>query len=176
MWPHRRQPTRLPCPWDSPGKNTGVGCHFLLQCMKGKSESEVAQSCLTLSDPMDCSLAYLNLDKIALQLENSVDDGWDSVRTFDAWNTICTSIDEHELGRATRCWEVIGINGNHRGVLCRVSDALKVVLCFCTLLHWWIKIRFLSKIRSVNILWVITRWICMGKRWDMLLLTSEVQI
>ena len=42
-------------PWDSPGKNTGVGCHFLLQCMKAKSESEVAQSCLTLSDPMDCS-------------------------------------------------------------------------------------------------------------------------
>ena len=49
-------PTRLPCPWDSPGKNTGVGCHFLLQCMKVKSESEAAQSCLTLSDPMDCSL------------------------------------------------------------------------------------------------------------------------
>ena len=45
--PHRRQPTRLPCPWDSPGKNTGVGCHFLLQCMKVKSESEVAQSCPT---------------------------------------------------------------------------------------------------------------------------------
>ena len=54
--PHRRQPTRLPHPWDSPGKNTGVGCHFLLQCMKVKSESEVAQSCLTLSNPMDCSL------------------------------------------------------------------------------------------------------------------------
>ena len=53
--PHRRQPTRLPHPWDSPGKNTGVGCHFLLQCMKVKSESEVAQSCTTLSDPMDCS-------------------------------------------------------------------------------------------------------------------------
>ena len=47
---------RLLCPWDSPGKNTGGGCHFLLQCMKVKSESEVAQSCLTLSDPMDCSL------------------------------------------------------------------------------------------------------------------------
>ena len=45
------------CPWDSPGKNSGVGCHFLLQCMKVKSESEVAQSCLTLRDPMDCSLA-----------------------------------------------------------------------------------------------------------------------
>ena len=53
--PRRRQPTRLPRPWDSPGKNTGVGCHFLLQCMKVKSESEVAQSCQTLHDPMDCS-------------------------------------------------------------------------------------------------------------------------
>ena len=56
MRPHRWQPTRLPRPWDSPGKNTGVGCHFLLQCMKVKSESEVAQSCPTLSNPMDCSL------------------------------------------------------------------------------------------------------------------------
>ena len=51
VWPHRRQPTRLPHPWDSPGKNTGVVCHFLLQCMQVKSESEVAQSCPTLSDP-----------------------------------------------------------------------------------------------------------------------------
>ena len=55
--PHRRLPTRLPRPWDSPGKNTGMGCHFLLQCMKGKRESEVAQSCRTLRDPMDCSLS-----------------------------------------------------------------------------------------------------------------------
>ena len=54
--PHGRQPTRLLCPWDSPGKNTGVGCHFLLQGMKVKSESEVAQSCLTPSDLMNCSL------------------------------------------------------------------------------------------------------------------------
>ena len=53
---HRRQPTRLPRHWDSPGKNTGVGCHFLLQCMKVKSVSEVTQSCPTLSDPADCSL------------------------------------------------------------------------------------------------------------------------
>ena len=53
--PHRWQPTRLPCPWDSPGKNSGVGCHFLLQCMKVKSEREVTQSCTTLSNPMDCS-------------------------------------------------------------------------------------------------------------------------
>ena len=55
VWPHRRPPTRLPSPWDSQGKNTGVGCHFLLQCMKVKSESEVEQPCPTLSDPMDCS-------------------------------------------------------------------------------------------------------------------------
>ena len=54
--PHRQQPTRLLCPWESPGKNTGVGCHFLPQCMKVISKSEVAQLCLTLSDPMDCSL------------------------------------------------------------------------------------------------------------------------
>ena len=54
--PLRWQPTRLPGPWDSPGKNTGVGCHFHLQRMKVKSESEVAQSCPTLCDPMDCSL------------------------------------------------------------------------------------------------------------------------
>ena len=54
--PQRQQTTRLPRPWDSPGKNTGVGCHFLLQCMKVKSESEVDQSFPTLSDPMDCSL------------------------------------------------------------------------------------------------------------------------
>ena len=53
--PYRQQPTRLPCSWDSPGMNTGLGCHFLLKCMKVKSESEVAHSCPTLSDPMDCS-------------------------------------------------------------------------------------------------------------------------
>ena len=54
--PHGLQPTRLLHPWDFPGKSTGVGCHCLLQCMKVESENEVAQSCLTLSDPMDCSL------------------------------------------------------------------------------------------------------------------------
>ena len=54
--PHRRQPIRLPHPWDSQGKNTGVGCHFILQCVKVKSESEVAQLCPTRSDPVDCSL------------------------------------------------------------------------------------------------------------------------
>ena len=54
--PHRQQPTKLSRPWDSPAKNSGVGYHFLLQCIKVKRESEVAQSCPTLSDPMECSL------------------------------------------------------------------------------------------------------------------------
>ena len=62
--PQRRQPTRLPRPWDSPGKNTGVGCHFFLQCMKVKSESEVAQSCPTLSDRRDCSLPASSIHEI----------------------------------------------------------------------------------------------------------------
>ena len=62
--PHRWQPTRLPYPWDSPGKNTGVGCHFLLQCMKVKSESEVAQLCPTLSDLIDCSLPGSSVHEI----------------------------------------------------------------------------------------------------------------
>ena len=62
--PRRRQPTRLPRRWDSPGKSTGVGCHCLLQCMKVKSESEVAQSCLTLCDPMDCSPPGSSVHKI----------------------------------------------------------------------------------------------------------------
>ena len=56
VWPQRRGPTRLPHPWDSPGKNARVGCQCLLHCMKVESESEIAQSCPTPSDPMDCSL------------------------------------------------------------------------------------------------------------------------
>ena len=62
---HRRQPTRLPQPWESPGKNTGVGCHFLLQCMKVKSESEVTQSCPSLHDFMDCSLLGFSIHGIS---------------------------------------------------------------------------------------------------------------
>ena len=62
--PQGRQPTRLPRPWDSPGKNTGLGCHFLLQCMKVKSESEVAQLSQTLSEPMDYSLPDSSVHEI----------------------------------------------------------------------------------------------------------------
>ena len=64
MRPHRLQPTRLPRPWDSPGKNTEVGCRFLLQCMKVKSERKVAQSCPTLRDLMDCSLPGSSVHRI----------------------------------------------------------------------------------------------------------------
>ena len=64
VWPHRWQPTRLPRSWDSPGKNSGVGCHFLLQFMKVKSESEITQSCPTLSKPMDCSLPGSSVHRI----------------------------------------------------------------------------------------------------------------
>ena len=74
---------RLPRPWDSPGKNTGVGCHFLLQCVKVKSESEVAQSCPTLSDPMDCSLPGSSLHGIfqARVLE------WGAIAFSRAWGS-----------------------------------------------------------------------------------------
>ena len=65
--PHRCQPTRLPHPWDSPGKNAGVGCHFLLQCMKVKSEGEVTQSYPTPHDPMDCSLPGSSIHEISRQ-------------------------------------------------------------------------------------------------------------
>ena len=81
MRPHRWRPTRLPHPWDSPGKNTGVGCHFLLQCMKGKSESEFAQSCPTLCDPMVCSLPGSSVHGIfqARVLE------WGAIAFSNAW-------------------------------------------------------------------------------------------
>ena len=85
--PQRRQPSRLPRPWDSPGKNTGVGCHFLLQCMKVKSESEVAQSCLTISDPMDCSLPGSSIHGIfqARVLE------WGAI-AFSLYTAICVQV------------------------------------------------------------------------------------
>jgi len=78
--PQRRQPTRLLCPWDSPGKNTGVGCHFLLQCRKVKSESEVAQSRPTLSDSMDCSLPGSSIHGI---FQTRVLGNWN----FKQWDT-----------------------------------------------------------------------------------------
>ena len=85
--PHRRQPSRLPRPWDSPGKNTGVGCHFIFQCMKVKSESEVTQSCLTLSDSRDCSLPGSSVHGIfqARVLE------WGAI-AFSVFTLTCTNL------------------------------------------------------------------------------------
>ena len=91
--PHRRQPIRLPRPWDSPGKNTGVGCHFLLQCMKVKSESKVTQSCLTHSDPMDCSLPGSSIHGI---FQARV-----GLRTV-LWNLV-----QRELGQESKSWSII---------------------------------------------------------------------
>ena len=95
--PHRWQPTRLPRPWDSPGKNTGVGFHFLLQCMKVKSESEATQSCPTLSYPIDSSPPGSAISGIlqARTLE------WVAISFFNAWKwkvKVCHDIfsDERE--------------------------------------------------------------------------------
>ena len=95
--PHRRQATRLPCLWDSPGKNTGVGYHFLLQCMKVKSESEVTQSCPTPSDPMDCSLPGSSIHRIiqARVLE------WGAIAFFEKCPWIVSNV-PWELGVGAR--------------------------------------------------------------------------
>ena len=106
--PHRWQPTRLCRPWDSPGKNTGVGCHFLLQCMKVKSESEVAQSCPTLGDPMDCSLpgssvheaeiARRKMTKQAKLFPFSLRIRWNRVRVLREETSQSVCFKEHALG------------------------------------------------------------------------------
>ena len=88
--PNRRQPTRLRCPWDSPGKNTGVGCHFLLQCRKVKSESEVVRSCSTLYNPTDCSLSVSSVHGIF------------QARVLE-WAAISFSIKDLELFKNDRC-------------------------------------------------------------------------
>ena len=106
--PHRQQPTRLPRPWDSPGKNPGVGCHFFLQCMKVKSEREVAQSCLTLRDTMDCSppgssihgifqARVLEWDAIAFSEKNIYFCFIDYAKAFD-----CV---DHKTGKFWKGWE-----------------------------------------------------------------------
>ena len=94
MWPHRRQPARPRRPGDSPGKNTGVGCHFLLQCIKVKSESEVAQSCPTLSDPMDCRLPGSSIHGIfqARGLE---------------WGAIAFSLTNTTLNKSRLCIDIV---------------------------------------------------------------------
>ena len=87
--PHRRQPTRLPCPWNSPGKNTGVGCYFLHQCMKVETESEATQSYPTLRDPMDCSLPGSSIHGI---LQAKVVE-WGAIAFFQSCLTLSNPMD-----------------------------------------------------------------------------------
>ena len=114
--PQRWQPTRLPGPWDSPGKNTGVGCHFLLQCMKVKRESEVAQSCPTLSDPMDCSLPGSSTHGIfqARVLE------WGAIALSDTFQSegeewVIVNMETKRGVRALLCREAIGAHDSRHG-------------------------------------------------------------
>ena len=103
MRPRRRQPTRLPRPWDSPSKNTGVGCHFLLQCIKVKSESEVAQSCLTLSDPMDCTLPGSSIHGIF------------QARVLE-WGAIAFSEYRHNKYLKEPCQKCVGYKENNQNI------------------------------------------------------------
>ena len=119
--PHRGQPTRLPRPWDSPGKNTGVGCHFLLQCMKVKSESEVVQSCLTLSDPMDCSLPGFSVHGIF------------QARVLE-WDAIAFSIKSLSVSQFRMCHNVLKLFSsillkNTGQLLCRMAFNFGVFVC-----------------------------------------------
>ena len=129
MRPHRRQPTRLHCPWDSPGKNTGVGCHFLLQCMKLKSESEVTQSCPTLSDPMDCSLPGSSVHGIfqARVLE------WGAI-AFSEYLLNCAQIHVHWVDDAIQPSHPLSPSSpsgfsvsQHQGLFQRVSSSHQVI-------------------------------------------------
>ena len=137
---HRRQPTRLPRPWDSPGKNTAVGCHFLLQCVKVKSESEVAQSCLTRGDPMDCSLPGSSFHGIfqARVLE------WGAIAFSSSyswataiWGFIDSKLLEAKESRQYRMWgpnsgkTIIVIKGPRKRYQYKVSDAKEAPLCCC---------------------------------------------
>ena len=108
--PHRRQPTRLPRPWDSLGKNTGVGCHFLLQCMKVKSESEVAQLCPTCIDPMDCSLPASSVHGIFqarvpewVAIAFSLESPWMVLKVSDVPLSFCSDLGRPNLGIISWC-------------------------------------------------------------------------
>ena len=110
--PHRMQPTRLPHPWDSPGKNSGVGCHFLLRCMKVKSESEVAQSCPTHSDPMDCSPPGSSIHGIF------------QARVLE-WGAIAFS------GKYTYKWMKINVMGYQKPLIIQILCPSSLILNLC---------------------------------------------
>ena len=119
MRPHRQQPTRLLCPWDSPGKNTGVGCHFLLQCMKVKSENEVTQSSLTLSDTKDCSLPGSSVHGIfqARVLE------WGAIAFSVKYLNQTLRFQNYWFPRGIDSWRIVS------GILNFVIDLASIELC-----------------------------------------------
>ena len=142
--PHRRQPTRLPRPWDSPGKNTGVGSHFLLQCMKVKSESEVAQSCPTFHNPMDCSPPGSSLHGIfqARVLE------WGALsQDLFFLPFFCSLLSSLSLENYPnfRLWMIYHLNqfdhcetfsGRKNIIICRVGHDWGTSLSLFTFVHW----------------------------------------
>ena len=125
--PHRQQPTRLPCPWDSQGKNTGVGCHFLLQCRKVKSESEVAQSCPTqrihgLQPPgssvhrifpgKSTGASWLNINNTKLWT-NKKDMCQIYICFFKKWLDVMCHFTRQQIAQAWgKTWEIIIANWN----------------------------------------------------------------
>ena len=143
MWPHRRQPTRLLCPWDSPGKNTGVGCHFLLQCMKVKSENEVIQSSPTLSDTKDCSLpgSFVHGLFQARVLE------WGAIAFSDDQPRQCIKKQRHSFANKGLSSQSYGFSSNHIWMWewdCKESWAVK---------NWYFWTVVLEKMTHLKRLW-----------------------
>ena len=151
--PHRRQPTRLLCPWDSPGKNTGVDCHFLLQCIKVKSESEVAQSCPTLSDPMDCSLPGSSVHGIfqARVLE------WGAIAfSAPSPSAAAAAAAAKSLQSCPTLWDPIdsSLPGSAIPGILQVRILEWVAISFSNAWKWKVKVKSLSRV------WlVVTPWI-----------------
>ena len=143
VWPHRWQPTRLLCPWDSPGKNTGVGCHFLLQCMKVKSENEVIQSSPTLSDTTDCSLpgSFVHGLFQARVLE------WGAIAFSDDQPRQCIKKQRHSFANKGLSSQSYGFSSNHIWMWewdCKESWALK---------NWYFWTVVLEKMTHLKRLW-----------------------
>ena len=175
--PHGRQPTRLPRPWDPPSKNPGVGCHFLLQCMKVKSEYEVAHLCPTLSDPMDCSLPGSSANGIfqARVLE------WGAI-AFSVWIYSLCQINRQRIShyvifvtsiiRDIKRFELFISLVNCMFLSC-AHFPLLVGMC-CHLLHWCV--RPLLYIWDLNsLVWLFLNIIWSGGFWPTHLMWLELQ-
>ena len=135
--PHRQQPTRLPRPWDSPDNNTGVGCHFLLQCTKMKRESEVAQSCPTLHNPMDCSLPGSSVHGIFL------------ARGLE-WGAIALSVNYHGILQKVNSQQLlISLNFSVSGLY--FTDRLYAVLQSS-------EIKLLYYLDKIGCIWDCANW------------------